>query len=81
MNGMLSVLLFAGAVHVDLAELAARKWAIGLMASVGVLTSTLLVGVTMWFAMGAMGIEIPFLWPWSLAHSSVRQTRWRFWGS
>lgn len=62
MNGMLSVLLFAGAVHVDLAELAARKWAIGLMASVGVLTSTLLVGATMWFAMGAMGIEIPFIW-------------------
>ncbi len=62
MNGMLSVLLFAGAVHVDLSELAARKWAIGLMASVGVLTSTFLVGGTMWLLMNAVGIEIPFIW-------------------
>ena len=42
MNGMLSVLLFAGAVHVDFSELAARKWAIGLMASLGVMISTFL---------------------------------------
>ena len=40
MEGMLSVLLFAGAVHVDFNELSQRKWAIGLMASVGVLIST-----------------------------------------
>ena len=39
MNGMLSILLFAGAVHVDLDELAQRKWAIGLMATLGVLTT------------------------------------------
>jgi len=62
MNGMLSVLLFAGAVHVDFSELAARKWAIGLMASLGVLTSTFLVGTVMWFVMDLFGVAMPFIW-------------------
>jgi CPA1 family monovalent cation:H+ antiporter len=62
MHGMLSVLLFAGAVHIDLSELAQRKWAIGLMASVGVLISTFLVGGAVWFVAGLFGIELPFIW-------------------
>jgi len=62
MNGMLSVLLFAGAVHIDLGQLAARKWAIGLMASLGVLISTFLIGGVMWGVMNATGLEIPFVW-------------------
>src|SRR5688572_1102076 len=33
LDGMLSFLLFAGALHVDLAELAKRKWAIAFLAS------------------------------------------------
>ncbi|HEB02314.1 MAG TPA: sodium:proton antiporter, partial [Nitrospirae bacterium] len=36
MVGMLSFLLFAGALHVDLDELLARKWKIGSFATVGV---------------------------------------------
>ena len=62
MHGMLSFLLFAGALHVDFAELAERKWAIGLMATFGVLTSTFLVGSAMWYGLGLLGISIPFLW-------------------
>ena len=34
MHGMLSFLLFAGALHVDISELASRKSAIGVMATV-----------------------------------------------
>jgi CPA1 family monovalent cation:H+ antiporter len=44
MNGMLSFLLFAGALHVNLADLAKQKWVITLTASLGVLISTLVVG-------------------------------------
>lgn len=62
MNGMLSVLLFAGAVHIDLGELAARKWAIGLMATVGVLISTFLIGGAMWALASAFDLAVPFLW-------------------
>ncbi len=62
MNGMLSFLLFAGAVHVDLDELAARKWAIGLMATVGVIMSTFLIGGAMWGIMQLTAMPVPFLW-------------------
>ena len=37
MEGMLSFLLFAGALHVNLAGLLSRKWAVGTMATLGVL--------------------------------------------
>ena len=62
MHGMLSVLLFAGAVHVDFSELAQRKWAIGLMASVGVLTSTFLIGTVMYYVMNWFGVPVPYIW-------------------
>ncbi len=62
MEGMLSALLFAGAVHVDLTELAERKWAIGLMATVGVLISTALVGFAIWGLAFALGFDLPLIW-------------------
>ncbi len=62
MNGMLSVLLFAGAVHVDFGELAQRKWAIGSMATLGVVISTFLVGTTMWWIFNTAGVPMPFIW-------------------
>lgn len=62
MHGMLSFLLFAGALHVDLAELAERKWAVGFLATVGVLISTALVGAATWWLFGALGHPIAFLW-------------------
>jgi len=62
LKGMLSFLLFAGAVHVDLDELAQRKWAIGLMASMGVVTSTFLIGGAMWAIMQLAGQPMPFVW-------------------
>ena len=62
MHGMLSFLLFAGALHVDFSELASRKWAISLMATVGVVLSTFVVGASMWYVLRLLGIPIPFLW-------------------
>ena len=44
MQGMLSLLLFAGALHVDLSELRAYRWQIALLAVAGTIASTLLVG-------------------------------------
>lgn len=60
MKGLLSFLLFAGALHVDLTDLAERKWAIGAMATIGVLISTALVGGGAWVVFGALGIAVPF---------------------
>jgi len=62
MNGMLSVLLFAGAVHVNFGELAERRWVIGLLATVGLLISTVLVGTAMWLIIAVFGEPIPFIW-------------------
>ena len=62
MEGMLSALLFAGAAHVDLTELAERKWAIGLMATIGVLLSTFIVGGVIWAVASGLGFELPFIW-------------------
>jgi CPA1 family monovalent cation:H+ antiporter len=45
MQGMLSLLLFAGSLHVDLSDLASRRLAIGVLSTVGVVLSTVLVGL------------------------------------
>lgn len=62
MTGLLSFLLFAGALHVDLSALADRKWAIGGMATVGVLISTALVGGGIWMIFQALGVAVGFAW-------------------
>ncbi len=62
LKGMLSFLLFAGAVHVDLDELAQRKWAIGLMATLGVVASTFMIGGAMWLIMKLAGQPVAFIW-------------------
>jgi CPA1 family monovalent cation:H+ antiporter len=62
MEGMLSILLFAGAVHVDLEQMAQRKWTIGIMATLGVITSTFLVGGIIYFIMQMAGVDMPFIW-------------------
>ncbi|MGB0843362.1 MAG: cation:proton antiporter, partial [Alphaproteobacteria bacterium] len=59
MEGMLSFLLFAGALHVDLRTFATRKYTIGLLASLGVVMSTALNGLGFWLLTGLVGFEIP----------------------
>ncbi|MDP6473362.1 MAG: sodium:proton antiporter [Alphaproteobacteria bacterium] len=59
MKGMLSFLLFAGALHVNLDDLLSRKWAIGTMATAGVLMSTFMVGFAVYGVSSALGIAIP----------------------
>ncbi|MEE9272768.1 MAG: sodium:proton antiporter [Robiginitomaculum sp.] len=62
MNGMLAFLLFAGALHVDMAFLKSRSWAIGIMATVGVLISTAIVGIGFYYAAHLVGLDIPLMW-------------------
>ena len=62
MNGMLAFLLFAGAMHVDFGLLAREKWPVGLMATVGILLSTAIVGGAFWMAAQALGVDMPLIW-------------------
>lgn len=60
-HGLLSFLLFAGALHINLDDLMERKWSIGLLASVGVVLSTFLIGTLAWWILQAMGMTMPYL--------------------
>jgi CPA1 family monovalent cation:H+ antiporter len=62
MNGMLSFLLFAGALHVDFSVFRSRSLSIGVMATVGILLSTFIVGWATWLLLNFFDIEIPFIW-------------------
>ena len=58
MDGMLSFLLFAGALHVNLNDLAKQKWVIATLASGGVIASTFIIGGLSWLLFGLLDIEI-----------------------
>ncbi len=61
LHGMLGFLLFAGALHVNLDELVAEKWVIALLATLGVVISTFVVGGVSWWVLGKLDIELPFI--------------------
>ena len=62
MNGMLSFLLFAGALHVDLTSLSKRKWTVLAMATIGVALSTAIVGFGFKALTSLLGFDIPLAW-------------------
>lgn len=62
MHGMLSFLLFAGALHADFSAFRKRSLIIGIMAILGTLISTFVVGGIMWLVLNAVEIQIPFIW-------------------
>jgi CPA1 family monovalent cation:H+ antiporter len=62
MQGMLSFLLFAGALHVDLNQLRRVAWAVGALALVGTTLSTLIIGYGSWYLLAALGIELPIVY-------------------
>lgn len=61
MHGMLGYLLFAGALHVNLSDLRQHKLVIALLATVGVLITTFLVGSFAYGITQLLGIEVRFL--------------------
>jgi CPA1 family monovalent cation:H+ antiporter len=62
LHGMLSFLLFAGALHVNLGDLARQKWIIGTLATFSVVGSTFMIGFLSWWVLAAMGFELPLIY-------------------
>ena len=62
MHGMLSFLLFAGALHADFRALKTRRLTIGVMAVLGTPISTFVIGAGMWLLLGLLEFDIPFIW-------------------
>jgi len=69
MNGMLAFLLFAGALHVDFSRLKSRAWSVGFMATLGVVISTVIVGVGVWLIARTLGLAVPL--PWALVFGAL----------
>ena len=59
MQGMLSLLLFAGALHVDLSVLKSYKWQVGILAMFGTVISTGLVAAALWALLPYAGMALP----------------------
>ena len=62
LGGMLSFLLFAGALHVDLGDLLDRWLEVGLFATLGVIVSTALVALAAYVSVGLLGLPLGFAW-------------------
>ncbi len=62
MQGMLSLLLFAGALHVDLRDLREQRWTVGALAVFGTVLSTAAVGYGMFVALPWVGLELPLVY-------------------
>ncbi len=60
MHGMLSFLLFAGALHVDLQALREQRWMIGLLATIGVLLSTAFIAILTYGVFRLLEVDLPF---------------------
>lgn len=62
MEGMLSFLLFAGALHVDLTEVRTGRGPILALSTVGVLVSTAVVAAGFLLIGRLAGVEVPLVW-------------------
>ena len=60
LHGMLSFLLFAGALHVNINDLRQQKWLIGTLATVGVVLSTFIVGTSIYYLLQWLGISVDY---------------------
>ena len=62
LHGMLSFLLFAGALNVNLQNLAERKYSIASLATVGTLISIFIVGTATWLLLKLFNINLSFIY-------------------
>jgi len=62
MQGMLSFLLFAAALHVDLVTLKQFRWQIAALAIIGTCLSTAIVGMAMYWLLPWIGIPLPLIY-------------------
>jgi CPA1 family monovalent cation:H+ antiporter len=62
LHGMLSLLLFAGALHVNLEDLAKQRWVITVLATAGVLSATFMIGYMAYWVFGLLGLDVPLIY-------------------
>lgn len=60
MNGMLSFLLFAGALHIDLNHLRKQKWEIGVLATLSTICSAIIIAFAINTTLGWLGTPLNY---------------------
>jgi len=61
-EGMLSFMLFAGAMHINIRDLAKERWSVFLFASLAVLISTFIIGGSIYLLSNIIGVNIPLIY-------------------
>jgi len=61
LEGMLSFMLFAGAIHIKFKDLNKEKLSIVLFSTISVLLSTFIIGYSAYYILGAFGIEVELI--------------------
>jgi CPA1 family monovalent cation:H+ antiporter len=61
LHGVLGLLLFAGSLQINASDIAREKWLIVVLATCGVVVSTVLVGLGFYLVAGALGLGVPLL--------------------
>jgi CPA1 family monovalent cation:H+ antiporter len=62
MHGMLSFLLFAGALHVNFNDLAEQKGTVSILATFGVAFSTFVVGTVLYYLLQLLNLNISYIY-------------------
>jgi CPA1 family monovalent cation:H+ antiporter len=62
LHGMLALLLFAGALHVDIDDLRSQKLPIAVLSTAGVVLATFITGLLIWIVAGWLGTGVPFVY-------------------
>jgi monovalent cation:H+ antiporter, CPA1 family len=61
LHGMLSFLLFAGALHVDFGDLRRERLPVAILSTLGVVIATFVTGVLFWWGAELIGLPVSFL--------------------
>jgi monovalent cation:H+ antiporter, CPA1 family len=62
LQGMLSFLLFAGALHINVNDLGEQKWVITVLALIGVLISTFVFGTAIYLVFAWLNLKLSYAW-------------------
>ena len=62
LDGMLSMLLFAGALHVNIGDLKRYRLPIGILACIGTVVSAVLIATALYFMLQLLGFGLTFIW-------------------
>lgn len=62
LNGILSILLFAGAMSLDARQLLRQRASILTLAGVSTVVSTILIGLASWGVFRLVGLDVPLVW-------------------